>query len=183
MEKKTIAEILDKKLKEGNISLIIDNYDDLFSSFDPRNYSEKALSDDFLQECRKAARNKEEELELRISIAKKERNPREETIIKKRLKEHFTRNYRKLTKAIMKEKKIGAWWIFSGSTSIALTIVIKLLNVGQITNLIIDSILIIPGWFAIWEGLSRIFIEHKELTPEEKFYKKMSKAEISFAGY
>ena len=183
MEKKTASEILDEKLKESNISLIIDDYDDLFSSFDPRGYSQKALSDDFLQECKRAARDKNEELELRISISKDERNIREETIIKKRLKENFSRNYKKLTKEIGREKRVGAWWVFAGIISISLTIVIKFLNIGEVTDLIIDSILIIPGWFAIWEGMSRIFIENKGLTPNQKFYKKMSKAEVTFTGY
>ena len=36
------------ELREGNISLVLDSYDDLFSDFDPRDYSQKALSDDFL---------------------------------------------------------------------------------------------------------------------------------------
>ena len=45
-------------LREGNISLILDDYNDLFSDFDPRHYSERALSDDFLAESKRASRDK-----------------------------------------------------------------------------------------------------------------------------
>jgi len=64
-------------LREGNISLILDSYDDIFSDFDPGDYSERALSDDFLSECKKAAVNKEERLELRFLVPKTKRDYKE----------------------------------------------------------------------------------------------------------
>ena len=68
MEKKS-----DRRFKEGNISLILDNYDDIFSDFDPRPYTVRALSDDFLNECRKAIIEKGENIELRFLLSKKQR--------------------------------------------------------------------------------------------------------------
>ena len=47
-----------KLLQLSEISLIIDTYDDIFSDFDPRPYSQRALSDDFLLEARKASKDK-----------------------------------------------------------------------------------------------------------------------------
>ncbi|MBI2151367.1 hypothetical protein HYU21_01420, partial [Candidatus Woesearchaeota archaeon] len=41
-------ERIEFEVREGNISLVLDSYDDIFSDFDPRDYSEKALSEDFL---------------------------------------------------------------------------------------------------------------------------------------
>lgn len=49
-----IKEIIDK----AEISLVLDTYDDIFSDFDPRPYGERALSSDFLDEAKKAARDK-----------------------------------------------------------------------------------------------------------------------------
>src|SRR3989344_8520573 len=81
-------------LREGNISLILDSYDDIFSDFDPRDYSEKSLSDDFLVECKKAAIDKNDKLELRFLVPKQKRNLIEEVLIKKRLKEHFQKHFK-----------------------------------------------------------------------------------------
>ena len=50
--KKKAVEEKNTALKEGNISLILDSYDDIFSDFDQRDFSERSLSDDFLIECR-----------------------------------------------------------------------------------------------------------------------------------
>ena len=84
-------EVLQSELfKHGNISLILDSYNDIFSSFDPRPYNEKALSDDFLIECKRAARDKDDHgFELILSVPKLKRNVNDEFKIKKRLREHF----------------------------------------------------------------------------------------------
>ena len=87
-------------LREGNISLILNDYDDIFSDFDPRAYSERSLSDDFLYECKKAVRDKDEEFELRLLVPKSKRNVYHEAKIRKRLKDYFQKH------AIEKEEEV-----------------------------------------------------------------------------
>ena len=80
--------------KEANISLILDSYEDIFSSFDARRHSEKALSTDFLDEAKRASRDKDSgSIELKLLIPKNKRQLGEEIIIKKRLKRHFQHHY------------------------------------------------------------------------------------------
>ena len=43
-----------------DISIWLDNYDDIFSGFDPKPYSERVLSDDFLTEVGKVCKEKDE---------------------------------------------------------------------------------------------------------------------------
>lgn len=43
----------EKILEMSEISIWLDNYDDIFSDFDPRPYSQRSLSDDFLAEAKK----------------------------------------------------------------------------------------------------------------------------------
>src|SRR3989344_3166220 len=87
---KHFKEETEKLLQMPGISIWINNYNDIFSSFDPRPYSQKALSDDFLSEIKKASLDKDKgNVELRFLIKKSERNPMEEYIIKKRLRHHF----------------------------------------------------------------------------------------------
>ena len=79
-------ELLKTYLKQGNISLILDGYEDLFSDFDPRPYSKRTLSDDFIFECKKAVRENKVEfhnLELRLLIPKYKRKTNEEVIIRR----------------------------------------------------------------------------------------------------
>lgn len=167
--------------KEGNISLILDSYDDIFSDFDPRGYSERSLSDDFLAECKKVALDKGEKLELRIMVPRKLRNVRDELKIKKRLKSHFHKHYLEKHAEVRKVKKLGASWFLMGTI---LMIISTLLydETGFIFKLL-EVMLTPAAWFMFWEGLDKIFISSREKEPDFKFYKKMSHAQIFFLSY
>ena len=175
-----------EKLKEGNISLIIEDYNDLFSDFDPRSYSEKAISDDFLQECKRAARDKgdgeNEELELRILVPKKVRNLREEWKIKKRLKEHFSHHFRREEQLLEKTKRSGIKWVGFGVIILA-GVLLGIIEFSGSTFGSLLNILEVPSWFLIWEGMGKILIDSRKMHPEYEFYKKMSKAEVNFTEF
>jgi hypothetical protein len=173
-----------EKFKEANISLIIDTYEDIFSDFDPRPFLERAMSDDFLQECKRAARDKgEEQLELRILVPKAIRNMKEEWKIKKRLKEHFANHYKKEEIKIQKIKAEGAMWFVLGTIFILALSFLEESSLKGIFIQIVKTILEPAGWFSFWEGLGKVFIVAKEKSSGYDFYKKMAKAEINFTEY
>jgi len=166
-----------EKIKEVNISLIINNYNDIFSSFDPRPFQERALSDDFLQECKRAAREKQEALELRILIPKSLRNQREEWKIKKRLKDHFEHHSKIEEREIGSIKREGYSWFALGTIFI---LAVSWLHTKEFNNFaitVLSTMLEPAGWFSFWEGLGKVFIISREKSPEYEFYKKMSKAD------
>lgn len=168
-------------LKEGNISLILDSYDDIFSDFDPRPYNVKALSDDFLSECKKASIDKELGLELRFLVPKNKRSTNHEYEIRKRLRNHFQRHFKEKQNEIRGIKKNGLIWFFLGAiVMIAATFLYKL--PGFLFNLLF--IVAEPaGWFFFWEGLGKIFKDVSQKKPDYDFYRKMSKAKIYFLDY
>lgn len=171
-------------IKEANISLILDNYNDIFSSFDPRPYTERALSDDFLEECKRAARDKEDKIELRLLIPKAQRNLKEEWKIRKRLHDHFQHHVKVEEKEIRKLKWEGASWFGLGTCFILIDSYLKQQTffTGFLLTLI-TTMLEPAGWFSFWEGLGKIFITAREKSPTLEFYEKMSRAEINFAEY
>ena len=66
-------------LEESKISLILDDYNDLFSDFDPRVYAQRALSQDFLEEAERAAKEKVSgAISLNFLVPEKLRNPAQE---------------------------------------------------------------------------------------------------------
>lgn len=176
------------EFREGNISLILDSYDDIFSDFDPRPYSEKALSDDFLIECKKAARDKEDRLELRFLIPKNKRDYKDEIKIKKRLREHFQRHHREVEREINKVRWNGVMWFMIGAIILVIsTLLLEYQAPVQEPYKFLFTLLIIisqpAGWFTLWEGLTRIFITPDKNITDYDFYKKMSKSEIVFLDY
>lgn len=171
-----------EKIKEVNISLIIDEYEDIFSSFDPRSYLSRSLSDDFLHECRRAAREKEDGLELRILVPKDKRNIKNEWKIKKRLKSHFAHHVEIEEKKFNSIKREGWFWMFWG-IAINVLIVYGILNFKSNLIHVILSLFEIPSWFLMWEGMRKVLMDSIEVKPEYDFYKKVSKAEINFIEY
>ena len=168
-------------LREGNISLVLDSYDDIFSDFDPRPYSEKALSDDFLLECKRAARDKEDRIGLRLLVPSSKRNNNDESKIKKRLREHFHKHFKEKEMEIKAMKKEGITWFFFGAL-----IMVTATMLYKYQGFFFNFLFIIAepaGWFTFWEGLSKVFIDPKSKMPDYLIYKKLSSSEVIFSSY
>jgi hypothetical protein len=171
-----------QKVKEGNISLVLESYNEIFSSFDPRFYTSRALSHDFLSECQRATLDKGDKIELRLLVPKEKRSYIEEAKIKKRLSEHFVKHFKEKEKEQKKVRFQGIFWFFLGFLIMALEFILMHYGKGIFPSLL--TILATPaGWFFFWEGLDKVFIYSKENKLEYDFYKKMSKSEISFFEY
>src|SRR3989344_7409018 len=105
-----------KLLKMSEISLWLDHYDDIFSDFDPRPYSQRALSIDFLDEVKRASKDKPlEALELKFLVPKDKREVSREFIIKKRLRDHFKKHIDLLSKEKKDTINQGAIFIALGT--------------------------------------------------------------------
>src|SRR4051812_10842504 len=79
-------------LSKSELSIWLDNYDDIFSSFDSRPVAERTLSDDFITEARKMAREKVSgHIELKLLMPAKARHKATEEAIIKSLHERFRR--------------------------------------------------------------------------------------------
>ncbi len=180
-----IDDITKKILQMSEISLIIDNYDDIFSDFDPRPYSQRALSDDFLIEAKKASKDKiSGKIELKFLIPSTSRNKYQEMIIKKRLRDHFNKHFDLLTKETFNIIKQGTLFVMLG---IIIMIVTTYILFTYTQKTMFTSFLIVllepAGWFLLWEGLNQIIFESKRTKPDLEFYKKMSKCEVTFLSY
>jgi hypothetical protein len=177
-------EIETSGLREGNISLILESYDDIFSDFDPRPYEHKALSDDFLTECRKAARDKDEfELELRLIVPKEKRDLKSEEHIRHRLHEHFHKHLKEKERELRNVKQKGALMLAFGVFCFAITVSISMAELTPLAMHILTFLFEPAGWFLMWTGLEQLFFASEERRPEYDFYRKMSNMHIGFYGY
>ncbi len=169
-------------LQPSEIRLLLTSYDDIFSIFDPRPYSQKALSEDFLSETKKASRDKKDGIQLNLLIPAKKRKKQEEETIKKRLKEHFSKHFDLLKKDIKNiVLKQGLSFVVSGI--IIMFIATILLFSYEARNFFITFLVVFlepAGWFLFWEGLGLVIFESKKVKPNLEFYEKMSKCKISF---
>lgn len=179
-----MVEEVDKVLAQGEVSLIVDNYDEIFSSFDPRPYSHRALSVDFLDEARRATREVEpEKFELRLLLPAAKRNLEKEATIKKRLHEHFRKHADRLIEEDKIKKRRGIFLAIIGFLMMMLATYILHTTKKGLGFDILYIIFEPAGWFTVWTGLDLIFSFAKEKNHDLEFYKKMTNAEVSFSHY
>jgi len=171
-------------LKESEISLVIDSYDDIFSDFDPRPYSQRSLSQDFLDEAKRASHDKKyEKIELKFLAPKQIRNAGEEAMIRKRLKEHFRKHAQEMRREHMRMIKEGIFFVLLGFIFMAGTTYFLLNKQNSILFTFLSVFLEPGGWFLLWEGLYLIIFDSRREIPYLDFYRKMASADISFKNY
>jgi hypothetical protein len=165
-----------------NISLKLASYNDIFSSFDPRPYSERSLSVDFLGETRRASIDKPSGgIELRLMLPKRLRTLEIEKIIQNRLKNHFEKHTKKIKNQHTKIIRNGA--LFTVSGIIVMLLASFILFRSPENNLFVNFLIILfepAGWFFFWEGLDQIVFESKKVRPDLEFYEKMANSDIIF---
>lgn len=171
--------------ESAEVELTIDSYMDIFSGFDPRPFSDRGFSEDFLFETERAVMSKNsDKINFVITIQEDKRNSKEETTIKNRLKKYFTKYKDILKKERKKVLKKGISFTLVG---IILMFIVTYLYFKFRQETFLTSFFVIllePGsWLLFWEGLDLIIFEAKKTAPNIKFYERMVNANISFSSY
>jgi hypothetical protein len=169
------------------ISLRLESYDDIFSDFDIRPFSKRALSVDFLDEIKRASSDKTSEgVELVLFVPESERSESHDTTIRERLAAHFRRHYHLL--AAEKRRFMRRGWSMVGLGIISM-IGAALIHFNTPEKSLFMSFLLVflepAAWFLLWEGMDQIVFESKSINPELDFYRKMSSAHghVHFKSY
>ncbi|HXF44335.1 MAG TPA: hypothetical protein VNK70_02640 [Candidatus Paceibacterota bacterium] len=169
------------------ISLRLEQYDDIFSDFDIRPYSSRALSVDFIDEIKRAAVDKNDGgIELILYVPKNERNESREAAIKERLVAHFRRHHHLLYQEKKKIMKLGLSMVVMGIFSMIAATFIIFKDPAQ--NIFLSFLVVFlepAAWFLLWEGMDQVIFNSKNLNPDLEFYRKMSdpKGHIVFKSY
>lgn len=168
----------------SEISLILDTYEDIFSDFDPRPYSVRALSEDFLSEAKRGSLDKiPGEINLILMVPKKLRNPKDEEIIAKRLKYHFKKHYLFLKKELMEKRRKGFLLLLVGALVGGLATVIYPYHSTDFLAAFGVILLEPASWFTMWTGLEQMFHISRQDKTDMVFYERMDECKISFLSY
>jgi hypothetical protein len=167
-------------LAKSQVSLWIDTYDDIFSDFDPRPYGQRALSDDFLREAKKAVRERTEGLlELNFLVPAGVRNLDHEATIRARLRSHFKKHAARLREA---RRRLTWQGISLAAVGFVLMMAATLLQ-HQPPALWRTSLTVLlepAAWFAVWSGFDQVFYGGREIAADHEFYTRMARTEIVF---
>ena len=163
------------------LHIALDNYDDIFSDFDPSAYERRVLSEDFLKEVqRRYAETKTGDIEIRFSIPAAVRSIKVESTIKKRLKEYFHAQKKEIDSEVSKRKVTGAIYFAVGFFVLGLTATAAEMFPNS-RSVDVTSILLTPiGWFGMWEGVVQLVQVPQKFADQRKFFSKFSKANYIF---
>lgn len=176
--------IKEELLSKSEIALWLDTYDDIFSDFDPRPFTQRAVSVDFLDEIRRASRDKVSgQIELRFLIPKDLRKETDEQQIKKRLKDHFKKHMDETAKEVRKTLGKGLSIAALGFVSMFISVVVHYYIPIELLKVVLTTLLEPAGWFLMFYGFDMAFYTARAKHPEVEFYEKMSKADITFVAY
>ncbi len=167
-----------------SVSIWLDSYDDVFSDFDPRPFSERSLSDDFILEARKMAKEKPQgKIELKLLLPSGKRNAETEAIIIKNLHSHFRHIIHTTETEVKKARRRGIILTIVGFLlMIAAAYVISINRQNFYLNVL--RVLLEPsGWFMVWAGLEDIYYGSRKKKEQLDFNLKMAQAEISFVSF
>lgn len=171
-------------LKLAEISILLSSYNDIFSVFDPSEYSERTLSDDFIIQANNFSKSKEgNRMSLKLLLPASSRNEKEEKVIIKRLHSHFKDVYQQIGGDIKKTKRKG---IILTGIGIVLMISASYLSFIKLERYHVHLLIVLfepAGWFLLWAGLDHLVYQSKSTKKDFDFYSKMSRSEIRFFTY
>ncbi len=162
----------------SEVSLRLEEYGDIFSDFDMRPYSKRALSVDFIDEIKRAVNDRDVgEVEMILHLPEKERKEYEEVIIKERLGAHFKRHFHLLQGEKRRVMNFGTTMVVVGIVFMSIATYIRFHDPSHSMFLSFLLVFLEPSaWFLLWEGMDQILFTSKDLNPNLNFYRKMSNA-------
>jgi hypothetical protein len=177
---------IDKKelLSKSELSIWLDDYDDVFSDFDSRPINERSLSDDFLVEVRKMVREKPTgTVGLKLLIPENKRKKELEAMVVKNLHTYFKHSVETIQQEMAKTRKRG--FLLSGLGFLAMIATAYLVSISNRSFFFNAAQIVLEpsGWFMVWSGMDNIFYNSRQRKPNLEFNNKMSHAEITFVSY
>ncbi len=169
--------------EEDIVQIWLDTYDDMFSDFDPRPYSKRMWSDDFITQIKKVIKDRSKKVAvLRILIPGKENREDVEKILVERLSEFF--KYRKKEVLQIRKESFfkGFYYITAGVAIMFLTEYLSFSYENKFSWHFLLRIFEPLGWFLIWTGLDIIIVSRKEFH-DITFFSKLADSKIEFAIY
>jgi len=171
-----------EELNSGReISIWIDNYDDIFSDFDPRPYSERNISEDFVYEIKRISQEEDSVIrKIKLLVPESARSHEKEEIINKRLHNHFKKHFRLLGEKVRNARLRSTLFVVVAVVLMAGASYLTSLNSKSVLLQVLLVIISPAGWFLMFTGLENLVNISKLHVPDLDFYGKIAKSKIVF---
>lgn len=168
----------------GLVTLWIDSYSDIFSDFDPRPFSERAVSDDFITQVKRVLRERSGKTNvLKLLVPEGTQKDEQEYVIKKRLQSYFENISTQLKEEGRSVKGKGLVFAAFGITLMVAATCISFLQLSQFAFKLLLALFEPGGWFLLWTGLELMITQSWNRKGEKLFYERFENVHIEFGSY
>jgi hypothetical protein len=168
----------------AKISIWLDSYDDMFSDFDPRPYSKRTVSDDFILQLRNVARGRVgKKMMLALLMPELKKDSVVEEYVSQRLHAYFQLNAEQLGRERKASNRKGFLLTLAGLTVMLSAGYVSFLNSESFLARALLILFEPAGWFMLWMGLDLLVYDARKMKKELDFYKRLSSAQIRFGTY
>lgn len=163
------------------IKLWLDSYNDIYSDFDSRQFEKRRISEDFIEELRRALKDNKAKTDLLVLyLPADKRNAGNEEIIAKHLQQFFESKFDYALEKYRLKKLNGFKLLAFGMLSMVFHAWIDQ-SIQQRFILTAAKVLLEPaGWFMIWVGMDYLFYEAKSLKKEMTFFSILKSSNLKF---
>lgn len=169
---------------DPEISIWLDSYDDMFSDFDPRPYSKRTVSDDFILQLRNVARGRVgKKMRLALLMPEAKKDIQVEQLVSLRLHAYFQFNAEQLGRERKASNRKGLLLTVAGLAVMLSAGYVSFLNSESFLARALLILFEPAGWFMLWMGLDLLVYNTRKLKKELDFYNRLSLAEIRFGTY
>ena len=154
----------------SEISLWLDNYGDIYSDFDSRDFLKRRISEDFLHELPLSGKYKRETVTgLLLFMPGAKRNQNSETVIINSLTNFFG-NLRRISSDKYRIKRNnGITALVAGFITMGMNSYLGFYTVHSLLLFTIKILLEPCGWFLLWLGFDFLFYDLRELKRKKTF--------------
>jgi hypothetical protein len=165
-----------------DLNFWIDSYDDLFSDFDSRPYTERVISDDFLMELNKQLTEEKEDLikVIRFQVPEKMRDDKTESLIMERLVKGFENQYLRFSRELKASRRNGILMTVVGVAALMLAVFITSLGEPTLWQNSLKILFEPAGWFLIWTGLDKMYMGGRPIKRKRDLFARLEKSKVEF---
>lgn len=164
-----------------DLSLWLDDYDDIYSDFDSRHYLKRRISEDFLYELKTALKYKKDHVSnLVLLLPQEKRNEENEKMIVENLNQFFYTQFQNQKNRYNQKVKNGILLLLFGIIVMSCA---ALFSINKINSfiLILPKVILEPGgWFLLWLALDFLVFDLKNINRERLFFKELSEIKVHF---
>jgi len=163
------------------LSLWLDNYDDIYSDFDSRHYLKRRISEDFLHELRLSKKYKKETVtDILLLLPQEKRSEENEKIIANSLREFFKDQFRNNNDKYRKKMRTGIVLFIIGFAIMTINSYLAYKGLHSFAFSVARVILEPAGWFLLWLAFDFLIYDLRTIRKETEFFNELSQANVHF---